>query len=64
MKEEDMDDLRKSGFSDGEILEINQVISYFNYANRTAIGLGVSLKGDIPGLSPGDSDNPDNWQHS
>lgn len=57
-------ELRESGMQDGEILEINQVISYFNYANRTVLGLGVSLTGDVLGLSPNDSSDPDNWQHT
>ena len=57
-------DLRASGFDDGQILEINQVTSYFCYANRTVLGLGCSTKGDIIGLSPNDSDNPDDWSHS
>jgi uncharacterized peroxidase-related enzyme len=56
--------LRDSGFTDGEILEINQVVSYFNYVNRSVVGLGVDLKGDILGLSPGDSENPNEWKHS
>ncbi|MDH3740959.1 MAG: peroxidase-related enzyme, partial [Hyphomicrobiales bacterium] len=55
--------LRSIGFSDGEILEINQVTAYFNYANRTVLGLGISTDGDILGLSPGNSANPDDWQH-
>lgn len=58
-----IDDLKRMGFSDGEILEINQVVSYFNYANRTVLGLGVHSEGDILGLSPGDNDDPDNWNH-
>ena len=49
--------------SDGEILEINQVVSYFNYANRTVLGLGVSTKGDIIGLSPNNSDDENHWNH-
>lgn len=57
-------DLRASGFDDGQILEINQVTSYFCYANRTVLGLGCSTKGDIIGLSPNDSDNPNDWSHS
>lgn len=57
-------ELRKSGFTDGEILEINQLVSYFNYVNRTVVGLGVNLKGDILGLSPNNSDDPDSWNHS
>jgi uncharacterized peroxidase-related enzyme len=56
--------LRSSGFSDGEVLEINQVAAYFNYANRTVLGLGCSTAGDILGLSPNNSDNPDDWSHS
>ena len=63
MKEEDVAILRKSGLTDGEILEINQVVSYFNYANRTVLGLGVSTKGDILGLSPNDSSDETNWNH-
>ena len=60
---EDIERLRETGFSDGEILEVNQVVSYFNYANRTVVGLGVDTKGDIIGLSPNNSDDPDNWSH-
>ena len=56
--------LRSAGFSDGEVLEINQVTAYFNYANRTALGLGCSTAGDILGLSPNNSDDPDDWSHS
>jgi uncharacterized peroxidase-related enzyme len=54
--------LRASGLSDGEILEINQVIAYFAYANRTVLGLGVTTDGDILGLSPNSSDGND-WKH-
>ena len=56
-------DLRKAGWSDGEILEINQVTAYFCYANRTVLGLGCSMKGDILGLSPNNSDDPADWGH-
>lgn len=55
--------LKKDGFTDGEILEINQVTAYFNYANRTVLGLGVNLEGDILGLSPNDSNDENNWSH-
>jgi len=57
-------DLRGAGYNDGEILEINQVVAYFAYANRTVLGLGCSTDGDIIGLSPNDSNNPDDWSHS
>ncbi|WP_420601337.1 carboxymuconolactone decarboxylase family protein [Flagellimonas sp.] len=61
---EDIVHLKSQGFSDGEILEINQVASYFNYVNRTVVGLGVNTEGDILGLSPNDSDDPNNWNHN
>ncbi len=64
IKQENIEQLRQSGFEDGEILEINQVVAYFCYANRTVLGLGVSTQGDIIGLSPNDSNNPDDWAHS
>jgi len=63
VKKENVDELRGSGLTDGEILEVNQVVSYFNYANRTVLGLGVSTKGDIIGLSPNNSDDENNWNH-
>lgn len=37
-----VEQLRATGWGDGQILEINQVASYFAYANRTVLGLGVS----------------------
>ena len=55
--------LRAAGFDDGEVLEINQVTAYFAYANRTVLGLGVSHVGEELGLSPNDSDSPDDWSH-
>jgi uncharacterized peroxidase-related enzyme len=57
----DVESLRNAAFDDGEILEINQVISYFAYANRTVLGLGIDTEGDILGLSP--SDDVNNWSH-
>lgn len=59
----DIDELKSVGFSEGEILEINQVTSYFNYVNRMVVGLGVNTEGDIIGLSPNNSDDPKNWNH-
>ena len=56
--------LRQAGCSDGEILELNQVTAYFAYANRTVLGLGVNTQGEVLGLSPGDSDDADNWTHA
>ncbi|MEM9470537.1 MAG: peroxidase-related enzyme [Pseudomonadota bacterium] len=59
-----IEQLRSAGYTDGEILEINQVSAYFSYANRTVLGLGCSTDGDILGLSPGNSDDPDDWSHT
>ena len=64
MVEADVIALRDAGWEDGMILEINQVCSYFCYANRTVLGLGCSTKGDDIGLSPGNNDDPDDWNHS
>ncbi|MGI9224706.1 MAG: carboxymuconolactone decarboxylase family protein [Woeseiaceae bacterium] len=63
LSEDAIESLRTAGFDDGEILEINQVTAYFAYANRTVLGLGIDTAGDVIGLSPGDSDNPENWSH-
>ena len=64
LKESIIVTLRTHGFTDGEILELNQVASYFNYVNRTVLGLGVTTNGDILGLSPNNSDNAEDWSHS
>ena len=64
MREENIEKLRADGFTDGEILEINQVCAYFSYANRTVLGLGCSTKGDVLGLSPNNNDDPNDWGHS
>lgn len=49
MIEEDVKALKRTGLDDGQILEANQIICYFNYANRSLNGLGVTTKGDIVG---------------
>ena len=38
---EDIENLRKAGFDDKAILQINLIASWFNYINRVADGLGV-----------------------
>jgi uncharacterized peroxidase-related enzyme len=38
---EDLDELRRLGFDDRGILQINLIASWFNYINRVADGLGV-----------------------
>jgi uncharacterized peroxidase-related enzyme len=64
MREHIIHKLRAAGYSDGEILEINQVCAYFSYANRTVLGLGCSTEGDILGLSPNNNEDPNDWGHS
>jgi uncharacterized peroxidase-related enzyme len=64
VNEDDFKNLQQLGFTDGEILEINQVTSYFNYVNRCVLGLGANTIGDIVGLSPKEGDDPGNWNHS
>ncbi len=49
MEAEDMEPLRTAGCDDGEILEVNQVVAYFNYSNRVLNGLGVTTEGDVVG---------------
>ncbi len=64
VNKDDFKNLQQLGFTDGEILEINQVTSYFNYVNRSVLGLGANTMGDIIGLSPKESDDSGNWNHS
>jgi uncharacterized peroxidase-related enzyme len=64
MVEMDVEALRMAGWDDGEILEINQVTSYFCYANRTVLGLGCSTTGDVIGLSPNNNADPEDWNHT
>lgn len=49
MEAQDVQKLRELGCSDGEILEVNQVVAYFNYSNRLLNGLGVTTEGDAIG---------------
>ncbi len=44
MSKEDVDTLRIAGFSDEDVLRINLIVSYFNFANRVISGLGVPLE--------------------
>ena len=54
MEKSDVDALRRSGWSDGEILEINQIVGYFCYVNRLLNGLGVTTDGDVVGYYAAD----------
>ena len=49
MKQSDVQTLREAGCDDGEILEANQIVGYFNYVNRLINGLGVTTEGDVVG---------------
>jgi uncharacterized peroxidase-related enzyme len=49
MVQSDVDGLRDAGVDDGQILEANQIIGYFNYVNRCLNGLGVSTDNDVVG---------------
>ncbi len=40
---EDTEQLRHAGFRDEEILSIALIVSYFNFVNRVALGLGVEF---------------------
>ena len=63
IKETEVENLKALNFTEGEILEINQVSSYFNYVNRMVLGLGVNTQGDILCLSPNESNDPNDWSH-
>ncbi len=49
MEADDVDALRDTGWDDGEILELNQIVCYFCYVNRLLNGLGVTTEGDVVG---------------
>ena len=49
MERGDVDALFAAGLDDGEILEANQIVGYFNYVNRCLNGLGVTTEGDVVG---------------
>lgn len=44
MSSRDIERLIEAGFSDAAVLDICQVVSYYNYVNRLADGLGVELE--------------------
>ena len=50
MVQADVKALKSMGADDGEILELNQIIGYFNYVNRLLNGLGVTTSGDTVGF--------------
>lgn len=46
--ESDVEALRDAGFTDEEIVDANQVVAYFAYANRVVEGLGAELENSWP----------------
>ena len=52
MMASDLEPLRAAGLDDATILDLNQVVAYFAYANRTVNGLGVEVAGEPLGLHP------------
>ena len=62
--EYDVESLRRSDFTDTDILHIAEVVAYFAYANRTVQGLGGSAEGELLGLSPAESEDLGNWEHA
>lgn len=44
MKRADLVPLREAGLEDRAILEVVEITAYFNFVNRLADGLGVSLE--------------------
>ena len=46
MTADDLDPMRAAGLSDEAILHACEVVSYFNFVNRMADGLGVTLESD------------------
>lgn len=61
MESDDIDNLRGIGLDDAAILDLNQIVAYFAYANRTVQGLGVEVAGEPLGLHP--DENKQGFQH-
>ena len=54
MVQADLGPLRAAVLVDRDIVDLNQVVAYFNYVNRVADGLGVELEArwaDTPGFT-------------
>jgi uncharacterized peroxidase-related enzyme len=46
MTESDLGELRAVGLDDQDILDLTLIVSYFNFVNRIALGLGVEFSAD------------------
>ena len=50
ISKKNIENLRMNDFSDEDILDINLIVSYFNFVNRIVLGLGVECNDeDIKG---------------
>ena len=47
MVEEDVEKLRRFGWSDNQILEVVHIVGYFNYINRVVDGLGCEWEEEM-----------------
>lgn len=47
VRKQDVDNLRKFGLSDRDILDAVEVIAYFNYINRVADALGIDSEPEM-----------------
>ncbi|MEK6255907.1 MAG: peroxidase-related enzyme [Chloroflexota bacterium] len=61
MEAADVDSLRAAGLTDAGILDLNQIVAYFAYANRTVNGLGVEVGEETLGLHP--DENEEGFRH-
>ncbi len=48
MERDDIEHLRQTGLDDRGIVDANQIVSYLNYVNRVADGLGIELEQSWP----------------
>ncbi len=62
MNESDLSPLRAAGLDDAGILDLNQIVSYFAYANRTVLGLGITADGEPLGLHP--DEDREGYEHA
>ncbi len=46
MTDRDLETLRRQGYDDRALLDIVQIVAYFNFVNRIVLGLGVPLEPD------------------
>ena len=62
MRKQDLAPLYAAGLDDATILDLNQIVAYFAYANRTVQGLGVNTDDETLGLHP--DENREDFRHA